>query len=154
MNTYIKSLCIGILAGMRSMSAPAVASAMLSKRPSEALAASPLRVFCSPLAAKVFKALAAGELVGDKLPKTPARIDPLPLAARAVSGGTCAAALCIAEGENAAAGAAIGVIAAVASSFAFYQARRVAGEKLPLSDPILGAAEDLIAGGIALGIKN
>src|SRR5438874_2141337 len=41
------------------------------------------------VSAVVFTVLAVGELVGDKLPRTPNRISPMPLAARLIFGGLC-----------------------------------------------------------------
>ena len=85
---------------------------------------------------------------GDKSPLAPARIDPAPLAARAVSGGVSAASICAADGKPAVAGAAIGVVTAVASAFAFYHLRKAVGEKYPVPDRALGVAEDAIVLGL------
>ena len=62
------------LAGMRSMSAPAFLSHYLSRQPSSGLAGSSLRLLQKPVTAGLLKAVAAGEIVADKLPGTPDRI--------------------------------------------------------------------------------
>ena len=56
------------LAGMRSMSAPALLSHYFSRQPPVAWQARALRFLQKPGTARLLKALAAGELVMDKLP--------------------------------------------------------------------------------------
>ena len=85
--------------------------------------------------------------MADKLPKCPNRTDPGALAARAVSGGVCAAAIFLAEGEKPEIGAALGAASAVASSFFFMNIRRILGKAMEIPDPIIASAED----GLALG---
>ncbi len=84
-------------------------------------------------------AAAAGELVGDKLPLTPARIEPPALAGR-VAGGTIA-------GHRAAgpAGAAVASITAVAAAGAAHRGRAALAARLPVPDPVLGLVEDVLA---------
>lgn len=147
-NIYLKAGGLGILAGMRSMAAPALTGSHFVSHPSPALARSPLRVLALPGTARVLQWLALGELGGDKLPKTPNRTDPGPLGARAVSGGLCGAAVFVAAGERAAAGAAVGALAAVGSSFAFYWLRRSLGQATKIPDFALAAAEDALAVGL------
>ena len=74
------------IAGMRSMSAPALLSHYLTRNPSWLLLSSPLRVLQKPLVARGFKLAAAGEMVMDKLPGTPDRIAPPVLLGRLLSG--------------------------------------------------------------------
>ena len=130
------------------MAGPALASDHLSRVHPNALAASPLlRWLGTPKAALVFKFLAAGEIIGDKLPMTPNRIDPGPLFGRLLFGGITGAALCAADGKRAAAGAAIGVLAAGTSAFGFYHLRQWADRTTGLPDPVVAVAEDAIAFG-------
>ena len=153
MKTYWKCLCAGTLSGMRSLSAIALISRRQSHRKSPGLAASPLAFLASPGVSRFLQTMAIGELGGDKMPKAPARIAPLPLTIRALTGGVAGAALCFSEGERPATGALIGALAAVASSFTFYYARRSAGRKLKLPDSVLGFAEDLTAGALATVVR-
>jgi uncharacterized membrane protein len=147
-DTYLKAACLGIIAGMRSMGAPALVSDCLARDQPEALAESPLRWLGTPTTAKVFKFLAAGEIVGDKLPKTPSRIDPGPLFGRIMSGGLSGAGLFAADGKRPVVGAAVGALAAIAGAYGFYHLRQTLGKRLPVPDPVLGAAEDVLAFGM------
>jgi hypothetical protein len=86
---------------------------------------------------------AAGELVGDKLPMTPARVAPPALAGRVV-GATVA-------GNHAAgaAGAAAAAMVAVAAAGAAHRGRTALAERVPAPDAALGAVEDALAYGVA-----
>ena len=151
-NPYLAAAGMGVIAGMRSMSAPAQVSGYFVRHPSDRLAASPLRWLGLPATASVFKFLALGEVGADKLPFVPARIEPGPLGARGVSGALAGGAVCLAEGESVAVGAVVGALAAVASSFAFYHLRKSLGEKTPVPDPVLALAEDALVVGIGRSV--
>ena len=146
-NTYLQAACLGVIAGMRSMGAPALVSDHLARAPSPELEHSPLRWMGTAKTANVTKFLAAGEIVGDKMPFTPNRIAPGPLFGRILSGGLSGAALCVAGGKRAEVGAAIGVAGAVAGAFGFYHLRRSLGQKTAIPDPVWGAVEDVLAFG-------
>ena len=146
-NTYLQAACLGVIAGMRSMGAPALVSDRLARTPSGAPEGSPLRWLGTAKTAQVFKILAAGEIVGDKLPRTPARTAPGPLSARLLSGALSGAALCAAGGKPPSAGAAVGALGALAGTFAFYHLRRRLGQATGLPDPIVAVAEDALAYG-------
>jgi hypothetical protein len=83
-------------------------------------------------------AAGAGELAFDKLPNAPARTHVSGLGARLTTGTL--------SGHRAAgpAGAAIGGAAAMGSAFAGLHARTVLVDRLPVPDPVVGAAEDAI----------
>ena len=146
-NTYLQAACLGIIAGMRSMGAPALVSDHLARTQSAALEQSPLRWLGTAKTAQVTKFLAVGEIIGDKLPFTPSRVAPGPLFGRIASGGLSGAALCAADGKRAGLGAVIGVAGSIAGAYGFYHLRRTLGQKLPIPDPILGAAEDVLVYG-------
>lgn len=148
LNTYFQAACLGVIAGMRSMGAPALVSDYLTRTQPPALEQSPLHWLGTAKAANVTKFLAVGEIIGDKLPMTPSRVAPAPLFARMVSGGLSGAALCLAGGKRTDVGAVIGVAAAVAGAYGFYHLRRTLGQKMPVPDPVLGAAEDGLAYGV------
>ncbi len=147
-NAYVKAACLGVIAGMRSMTAPALVSGYLIRTCSDELAGSPLEWLASPVSAGVFKWLAAGEMIADKLPSVPARTAPGPLIGRALTGALSGAAVCVSEGEGLAEGAAVGGLAAVASAFAFYHLRRRLTQSTPLPDAAVAAAEDALALGL------
>jgi uncharacterized membrane protein len=143
-NAYAKAVFVGIIAGMRSMSAPALISDHFSKKHSREFEDSALSFLASPTSAAVLKTLAVGEMAADKTPFVPDRIAPPSLAFRAVSGLICGAAVCTAERKRSDIGAAVGGAAAVASTFAFYYFRREIGSRSGLPDPILGVTEDAL----------
>lgn len=125
---YAISAAVGAVAGLRSMTAPAVVawSARMGALP---LKRSPLRFLRSNAASTAFAGLAAGELVVDKLPNTPDRVTTGPLIARAVSGGFCGAAICAARKKPVIVGAVLGGAAAVGTAYAgCYLRHRVPGK--------------------------
>ena len=147
-NIYIKAACLGVLSGMRSMAGPALASHYLTLHPSEALAQTHLKWLAPPRAALVTKFLAAGEIIGDKLPMIPNRTAPGPLLGRIISGGLCGAALCAAGEKRPEPGAVIGAAAAGAGAFGFYYLRRSIGKLSKIPDPYVGAMEDALVYGV------
>ena len=94
------------LAGMRSMSAPALLSHYLTRNPSWLLLSSPLRALQKPLVARGLKLAAAGEMMMDKLPGTPNRIAPPVLLGRLLAGALVGAAVYKSREGSSAAGAA------------------------------------------------
>ena len=92
MSPYVLAFLIGVVAGLRAMTAPAVVSwaACLGWLHLENTSLAFLRYTASPY---ILSALAIGELVADKLPKTPSRKAPPGFAARLVTGALCGAAL-------------------------------------------------------------
>ncbi len=147
-NAYAKAVYVGIIAGMRSMSAPAIVSDHYSKEHSSELDDSRLSFMASPTADIAFKVMAVGELAADKSSFIANRIDPGPLAFRAISGAVCGATICTAEREQANVGAVVGGVAAVASAFTCYYLRRKLSENTGIPDLMLGFAEDAIAIGV------
>ena len=105
-----------------------------------------------PEAATILAALAAGEMIADKLPGMPDRISPLALVARAGSGAAVGAAVSAAGQKSRIIGAVVGALAAVGSAYASYYLRRKASEGLGVADPVVALAEDalVIAGGLCV----
>ena len=153
-NTSLQAACLGIIAGMRSMAAPALTSDHLARTQPPALKQSPLRWLGTDKAATITKFLAAGEIIGDKLPFTPSRVAPGPLFGRVLSGGLSGAALCAAEGKRTEVGAALSIVGAFAGAYGFYHLRRTLGQKWPIPDPLLGAAEDVLAFGVGWAVLH
>ncbi|MGA7622789.1 MAG: DUF4126 family protein [Candidatus Acidiferrales bacterium] len=144
---------IGVIAGLRSFTAPAVVcwAAHLGWIN---LHASPLSFMGSAAAAIIFTIFALVELTADKLPKTPSRTAPFPLTVRVIFGALSGAGLGVAGGQSLALGAALGGIGAVAGAFAGYETRRriVAASKLP--DFPIALLEDAVAIGGGLLIVS
>lgn len=145
--SYLKALGLGIVAGMRSMTPPALIAHELRRTGSRELDESPLRFLTTAQAAEVTRILAAGEIMADKTPWIPDRISPPGLVGRGVSGALAGAALCSGDGnEEPVVGAVVGAAAALASAFAAYHLRKRLGEA-GIPDPVLAAAEDVLAVG-------
>ncbi len=137
-------LTLGTLAGMRTMSAPAIASHNLSHNQSRQLTGSPLKFMQSAQAAIVFKALAAGEIIGDKLPNTPNRTAVAGIVGRCLSGALAGACIYRATGNNALTGAFLGSITALGATFGSFYLRKSITEKTHIYDPVCGAIEDVL----------
>jgi uncharacterized membrane protein len=75
-------------------------------------------------AADVATGLSLAEMFVDKLPGTPDRISPLPLAARAVSGALVGAAVYSARKQDPAPGAFAGAIGAIAAAYIGFALRK------------------------------
>lgn len=151
-DTLLHTIGFGIIAGMRSMSAPALISNYLTRRFTYRLSRSPLRFIKSPLVSKGLTVLAASEMLGDKLPAMPDRISPGVVAGRAVSGALVGAVIHKTNGDKLLKGAIIGGLAAIAATYATYYLRKKVGKETHIADPVLGLIEDALAitGGIGL----
>ncbi len=142
----------GVIAGMRSMSAPALASHYLSRSFSPALAGSPLRFLQSAKVATGLKVLAGTELIGDKLPGVPNRIAAPVLTFRILSGALVGAAHHVQKNQSMPTGAVLGGVGAVAGSYAFYFLRTQLAKKTTDPDWVYALLEDalMVTAGISL----
>jgi uncharacterized membrane protein len=138
------ALLIGCICGLRSMTAPALVAwgAHLGWLHLEG---SRLAFFAHPVTLLIFSLFAIGELIADKLPFIPARIQAGPLGVRILFAALCATALCISGAQALWLGAILGVVGAVLGAFAGYAYRRSFGGKVP--DLLLALLEDLVAVG-------
>jgi uncharacterized membrane protein len=116
------AFAIGLIAGLRSMTAPALVSWAAHLKWME-LHNSPLSFLGSTAAAYILALGAIGELVVDKLPNTPSRTDALGLVARAVMGGLTGAAMSAAASKSLVIGAVLGAVGGIVGGFAGYQIR-------------------------------
>lgn len=141
---FLLAIGIGIVAGLRSLTAPAIVSwgAHLGWIN---LHDSPLSFMGSPIAVGIFTLLAIVELVADKLPKAPARTAPVGLIARIIMGGLCGACLYAAGAASPIPGAVFGIIGALIGTFAGYHIRRALVTKLNVKDILIAVPEDIIA---------
>lgn len=135
----LMALLIGVIAGLRSLTAPAVVAwaAYLGWIDLHGTWASWMGSPTNVITAVIFSVLAVGELVNDKLPKTPPRTAPPIFAARIVMGGLAGAVIGAAwHWTFTALGA--GVIGAVLGTLGGYQARKrlvavTGGKDLPIA---------------------
>ena len=120
--TLFLAFCIGMVAGLRSLTAPAVV-AWAAHLGWIDLSASRLAFIGSAWAVGILTSLALLEWVTDQLPKTPARTTAVPLAARIVTGLLAGACIGIAGGSSLWLGALFGAAGGIAGAFAGYHAR-------------------------------
>src|SRR5690349_14654317 len=116
------AFAIGVIAGLRSMTAPAVVSWAAHWKWLN-LQQSFLGFLASNAAVYILTAAAIVELIVDKLPKAPSRKEPLGLIARFVLGGVSGAALCASANQSLAIGAVLGGVGGLAGAFAGYEVR-------------------------------
>jgi uncharacterized membrane protein len=145
----VLAFLIGVIAGLRSMTAPALIAwgAWLGRL---RLAGTPLAWLGSSVATWLLTAFALGELVTDKLPKTPSRTRPGPFATRILTGALSGAALTAGSGGSLAPGAACGAIGAVAGTLGGYMARTRLVPALGVPDAVVALVEDAVAVGGAV----
>ncbi len=132
------------LAGMRSMSAPALLAHLLSRHPTRNLRFSPLRVLQKPFVAGALKLAAAGEMVMDKLPNTPDRIAPPVLLGRLLSGALVGAAWYKARQGRAGTGAVLGSLVAGLATFVSYGLRVGISQRSGVPSAAVGVGEDAL----------
>jgi uncharacterized membrane protein len=141
-------LGLGVLAGMRSMSAPALVSRSLS-RAADPRMQGVARVLAKPAVSLAFHVLALGELVADKLPGIPARVKPVPMVGRLLTGALAGASTSSGGKSALWKAAALGAIAALASTWAFYSLRKLATSRLHVPDMVVALAEDATLAALA-----
>jgi uncharacterized membrane protein len=124
---YIRAASVGAAAGLRSLTAPAAVFGA-NKRWRTILAV-----------------LAAGELIGDKLPQTPSRLLPPALIFRAIAGGVCGGEVAMRGHGWRALGIAAGTLAALSAAYVGYSLRRNLTEVRKLPGVPTAAVEDAIA---------
>ncbi len=138
---------IGFVAGLRSMTAPALVAWAAHLRWLN-LDGTPLSFMSSSLAVGLFSLFAVGEFVADVLPKTPPRIAPMGLIGRIVTGGLCGACVSVGNGGGIAAGIVAGIVGAVAGAYLGYYTRRGLGKALKVNDILIAVPEDILAIGL------
>jgi uncharacterized membrane protein len=140
---------LGIVAGLRSMTPPAVV-AWAARLGHLELTATPLAWLGSGVAAWLFAAAALGELVADKLPFTPNRTAVGPFLGRLLTGALAGGALVTGHGGSLAGGAVAGVAGAIVGTFGGYRARTSLVRALGTPDYVVAVLEDLVAVGGAI----
>jgi uncharacterized membrane protein len=139
---YLGALLIGVVAGMRSMMAPAVTS-WAARLGWIHLAGTPLAWMGAAVTPWLFTVAAIAELVADKLPRTGSRKAPGPFGARIVTGALSGAAVGAGAGMLAV-GLVLGVVGAVIGTLggAAFRARLAKGFGRDLPAAL---TEDLVA---------
>jgi uncharacterized membrane protein len=147
MFAYVLSLMIGIIAGLRSMTAPAVVS-WAARLGWLHLQNTWLAFMGFAAAPYIWSVFAIGELIADKLPSTPSRKAPLGFSGRILTGALCGAAVAMGSratseaqggtGNSWIIGLVAGVIGAIVGTLGGYQFRArlvkaVGGRDLPIA---------------------
>jgi len=141
---YLGCFSIGIIAGLRSLTAPALVSWAAHLGWLD-LSGSWLSFLGSRAATTILSLLALGELVADKLPKTPNRTDLGPLAFRVITGGFSGMVMCASAHRSPVIGTSLGVLGSIAGAFAGYEIRHRLVEAFGLPDVGIALAEDIVA---------
>ena len=142
------AFAIGVIAGLRSMTAPAVVSWAAHWKWLD-LQNSPLAFLASSAAVYILTAGAIVELIVDKLPKTPSRTAAMGLIARFLLGGLSGAALCAGANQSVVLSGILGAVGGVAGAFGGYAARTRLVRTLKVPDLAVALLEDAVA--IAVG---
>lgn len=148
MSFYLAALLIGVVAGLRAMTAPAAVSwgAAMGWLPVSESWAAFMGYRFTPW---IFTLLALVEFVTDQLPSTPSRKVPQQFGARIISGAFCGAVIGTARGSLIG-GLIAGAVGAVIGTLGGYEARKrlvaaIGGKDLPIA-----LLEDVLA--IVLGL--
>ncbi|MCU1264892.1 MAG: hypothetical protein JWM21_1210 [Acidobacteria bacterium] len=148
--TLLFAFLIGFLAGLRSLTAPAVTAwaVHLGWLKSE----HPLSLIGSLPAVIILTLAACVELVIDKLPNTPSRTSLPGLLARIVTGGVTGVYVSVSGGHGALVGAGLGAAGGVVGCFAGHEARTRLVNAIGTRDTYVAVVEDLITVGGCLWI--
>ena len=151
MPILLLAFLIGIIAGLRALTAPTVVS-WAAHLGWINLADTPLSFLSSPITVGILSLLALGEIFNDKRPTTPSRLVPPQFIARVVMGGFAGAALGLSHGPLIL-GLLAGAAGAVAGTYAGAKCRgllaKAIGNDLPAA-----LIEDVIAVGGGLLIVS
>src|ERR1700733_5067482 len=132
---------LGVVTGMRSMTAMAVLC-WFAYRGDLSLDGTWASWAAKLVTAIIFTVLAVGELVADKLPKTPNRIAPGPLLVRVVVGGLVGAIVAAGLNGSGVEGVILGVGGALIGAFGGFLVRREIVSRLDCKDWHVALAED------------
>jgi len=148
-----RAVTLGFVSGLRSMAPFALLGWTKGQNPAPT---NDLEHFLdSPAASFVTSTLASGELLGDKLPNTPARIKPGPLAGRLVIGGLAGLSIFRRYQQPLVPGAILGALGAGAGTYIGYYARKSIADSTRTPQWLLGLAEDGLAFGLGfLAVKK
>jgi uncharacterized membrane protein len=136
MSPYALAFLIGIIAGLRSLTAPAAVS-WAARFGWLNLTNTPIAALGLGVTPYVLTLLALGELIADKLPKTPSRKAPPGFIARMATGALCGAAFG-ARNQGLIGGLTAGVVGAVVGTMCGYEfrsrlVRAIGGKDLPIA---------------------
>jgi uncharacterized membrane protein len=138
------ALAAGAVAGMRTLTAPAVVSYKM-KRIAKAEGLEHPTGLSGGRTSTMLALAALGELVTDKLPKTPSRTDPPALIMRGISGAFAGAAVSGRDSNARIRGAILGGLAAVGASYGMFYLRAWLVKRSGVPDAVVAVGEDALA---------
>jgi uncharacterized membrane protein len=150
--TLLFAFLIGLFAGLRSFTAPAVTA--WAAHAGWLRLERPLSLIGSVPSVVILTIFAVGEYVVDKLPKAPNRTAPPGVIARILTGGVTGACVAASGGQRSFLGATLGAAGGVLGCFAGYQARTRLVNGLRTRDLYVAIVEDLVAIGGCLLIVS
>ena len=149
-NAVLGALGLGAVAGIRSMTPPALLSRAASRGGIPGMEKTPFAFLASPRATRLCTVLALGEISADKLPFSPNRTSIPGLAGRLATGALVGAALFSANGREGTVGGALGALSSLATSYLSFFLRNGAQQKFGIPNPAGGVVEDAVALSIGL----
>src|SRR5437762_9927425 len=144
MSVLLLCFLLGCVAGLRSLTAPAVVC-WAAHFGWLHFGRSKLALITHPYTRIVLTVLALIELIVDKLPHTPARTAPIGLIARIVLGALCGVALATSLRASPLLGGVVASAGAIFGAFAGYQTRHALVWRMHLADFAVALVEDAIA---------
>ena len=148
---FLPAFGLGAVNGLRSMMGLAFFSDRAEEKNTHDSDNPALALLKRPETAAALKFMAAGEVLMDKMPFTPARTDLLPLMGRMVMGGLVGAAISKKDWMQ---GAAVGAAGALVATYAAYIVRKTLNEEAHIPNVVLGVVEDVIVVNAANTIMN
>jgi uncharacterized membrane protein len=150
MNTNRKvlktSIVLGLMAGVRTMSPAVLLSKAVSSFENSPLSNTPLS---SPQVRKALQAMAALELIVDKLPFMPNRTNLMGLLGRLSTAGIASATLSYTYGEPPIPSAVAGASAALFSAYVTFNTRKFLTKNARVPDFLVAMGEDLTVAALA-----
>jgi uncharacterized membrane protein len=140
-DAVVGSVLLGAAAGARSQLG--VATVVARSDPSLP------PIFRQPWTRRLLVAAAVGELVGDKLPNTPSRLEPPGIAGRLVLGALAAGLFAQTRRASWLPAAGIGAASAIVAAKIGHDVRARLAQHVP--DPAVAVVEDALAFGLAVG---
>jgi uncharacterized membrane protein len=143
MPLLVLAFLIGVIAGLRAVTAPTAVS-WAAKLGWLNVEGTPFAFLGHTISPIIFSVLAIGELINDKLPKTPSRKAPASFTVRVISGAFSGAAIG-ASAHRLFAGLILGALGAVAGTLGGYEARIRLDKVFGGKDLPAALLEDLVA---------
>ena len=143
-NPFIKTVILGLSAGMRSMVPLSIISDKFNKNKQVELKNSKFNFMQSGVVSSLLDMAALGEMAGDKSPFAPNRTEPMAILGRCASGALVGATVYKAAFKSPVNGAVVGAVAALASTFIFFRLRKNMARKTGKGN-LVAVAEDVLA---------